>query len=228
LFLKQEYPTESGPIDILGVDNEGRLCVLELKLGQDDLMLLQSLRYYDWIYSNRDRIRDLFLNVKINSDLEPKIILVAHEFSETLSRSAKYIVPRIDIYGYKYLKSSKTQEKGLLLDPQTVEEPLAPPEPLPTIEDYINYVSDPKVNIVFKKFLDRLRALGEGIRFNPTKYFLSIFYKGKRIAVIETRHSFFNVYLSKESDWTDKTKVVTEEDFESIYQQIEAFFKELN
>ena len=62
--LKQEYPTESGPIDLLCSDNEGRLCVVELKLDQDDNMLLQALRYYDWAYSNRDRIGEIFREKK--------------------------------------------------------------------------------------------------------------------------------------------------------------------
>jgi len=227
IVLKQEYPTESGPMDLLCVDNEGRLCVIELKLDQDDNMLLQALRYYDWVYSNRDRIREIFKESTIDSNKDPKIILIARDYSETLTKSAKYISPRIDLYSYKYLKSSKTGEEGLLVIPRTVEEPEAPPEPLPTLKDYINYVTDPQANEVFQKFIDKLKNMGEGIRFNPTKYFLSVFFKGKRMATIETRRAFFNVYLTRESEWTDKTRVEYEEDFRDIYLKIEAFYKEL-
>jgi hypothetical protein len=227
IVLKQEFPTESGPIDLLCVDNEGRLCVVELKLGQDDTMLLQALRYYDWVYANRDRIKEMFKDKNIDADKEPKIVLIARDFSETLVKSAKYIVPRIDIYGYKYLESAKTKEKGLWLNSITVEEPEAPPEPLPTVDDYINYVTEPKAKDAFQKFLSRLQKMGEGVRLNPTKYYLSVFFRGKRIAAIQTRRSFFYVYLTKASDWTDETQVEKEEDFGEIYQKIEGFFKEL-
>jgi hypothetical protein len=54
-------------------------------------MLLQALRYYDWIYSNRDRIKEMFKGKNIDADKEPKIILIARDFSETLVKSAKYI-----------------------------------------------------------------------------------------------------------------------------------------
>ena len=227
VVLKQEFSTESGLIDLLCADSEGRLCIIELKLGQDDNMLLQALRYYDWVYSNRDRIREMFKGTKIDSNKEPKIILIARDFSETLIKSVKYVSPRVDLYSYKYLQSLKSGEKGLLLIPITVEEPEAPPEPPPTLEDHINYVTDPKVNDVLKKFLDKLRSMGEGVRLNPTKYFISVFFRGKRMAVIETRRSFFNVYLTRESEWTDKTRVEKEEDFKDIYLKIENFFKEL-
>jgi hypothetical protein len=69
--------------------------------------------------------------------------------------------------------------------------------------------------------------MGEGVRFNPTKYFLSVFFSGKRMAVIETRHSFFNEYLTKTSERTDYTKVEKEEDFREIYLKIENFHQEL-
>lgn len=225
--LKQEYPTESGPIDLLCADDEGRLCVVELKVDQDDTMLLQALRYYDWVYTNRDRIKEMFKEKTIDSNKEPKVILIARDFSETLVKSAKYITPRIDLYSYKYLQSSKTNEKGLLLIPVTVEEPERPPEPLPRVEDYINYITELGTKETFKKFLNKLQSMGEGIRLNPTKYFLSVFFRGKRMAVIETRRSFFNVYLTRESEWTDKTKVEKEEDFGEIYLKIESLFKEL-
>jgi hypothetical protein len=109
----------------------------------------------------------------------------------------------------------------------TVEEPEAPPEPLPTVDDYINYVTDPKAKETLQKLLDKLQKMGEGVRLNPTKYYLSVFFKEKRIAAIQTRRSFFYVYLTRASEWTDETEVEKEEDFAEIYQKIENLFKEL-
>jgi len=226
--LKQEYPTESGPVDLLCVDYEGRLCIGEIKLGEDNIMLLQALRYYDWVYSNRDRIDEMFRNNRIDISKEPKIILIARDFSETLIKSAKYVEPRVDLYTYKYLQTSTTGERGLLLIPVTVEEPEAPPEPFPTLEDYKNHVTDPDVNKILEEFLGKLQNMSEGIRLNPTKNFISVYYLGKRMSVIQTRRTFFNVYLTRGSEWTDKTRIEKEEDYRGIYLKIGNFHKELS
>jgi hypothetical protein len=225
--LKQEYPTDEGPLDLLCVDGEGRLAVVELKVDSEDTMLFQALKYYDWVYSNRDRVKEAFKDKKINTNLEPKIILIAPEFSETLIRSVKHVTPVIDLYTYKMLECSECGRKGVHLSPITVEEPESPPELPRTLDDYINYVKEPKAKETLITFIDKVKNIGEGIQFNPTKSFISVFFKGKRIAVIVPKRTFFYVYLTRRSSWTDRTRVEKKDDYSDIYQKIENFYNEL-
>jgi len=225
--LKQQYPTDEGLIDLLCVDDDGRLTVVELKVNSDDTMLFQALKYYDWVYSNRDRIKEAFKENKINTNLEPKIILIAPEFSETLIRSVKHIRPIIDLYTYKILECSKCGRQGVHLSPIIVEEPESPPEPLPTLEDFVNYVTEPKAKETLKTLIEKIKNMGEGIQLNPTKSYIGVFFKGKRIAVIVPKRKFFYVYLTRRSEWTDKTRVEKEDDYRDIYQKIENVYNEL-
>ena len=225
--IRTEFPTDSGPIDLLCVDGEKRLTVIELKLKEDDIALMQALRYYDWVFSNRDRIREMIHGEDIDSEKEPKIVLIAKSFSETLRSSAKYVKPRADLFEYKYLENSKTSEKGLWLNPIPVEEPEVPPEPLPTVEEHIEYITNEKVRENCRRVLGKIEEMGEGISIRPTKSYLSVFFKGKRMATIEPKRSYFYVYLTKESEWTDQTRIEKEEHFTEIFDKIKSFFIEL-
>jgi len=44
--------TDSGPLDILAVDDEGTLVIIELKNEAAEGHLDQALRYYDWCRQN--------------------------------------------------------------------------------------------------------------------------------------------------------------------------------
>lgn len=225
--LRTEFPTDSGPIDLLCVDGEKRLTVVELKLKEDDIALMQALRYYDWVFSNRDRIREMLHGEDIDSRKEPKIVLIAKSFSDTLRSSAKYVKPRVDLFEYKYLESTKTGEKGPWLNPIPVEEPEVPPEPLPTVKEHIEYITNENVRETCKRIVKKIKEMSEGISIKPTKYYLSVFFRGKRMAVIEPKRSYFYVYLTKESEWTDQTRIEKEEQFIEIFDKIKSFFIEL-
>jgi len=188
---------------------------------------MQSLRYYDWVFSNRDRVKEILHNEDIDVKKEPKIILIAKSFSDTLKKSVKYVKPRVDLFEYKYLESSKTGERGLWLNPIPIEEPEVPPEPLPTIEDHIGYITNEKVREICKELVNKLKEMSDDIIVKPTKYYISVFFKGKRLSVIEPKRSYFYVYLTKESEWTDQTRVEKEGDFDEIFKKIESFFREL-
>jgi len=47
--IARQYPTDSGPLDLLLADEDDVLVVVELKNEEDDYQLLQALRYYDYI-----------------------------------------------------------------------------------------------------------------------------------------------------------------------------------
>jgi hypothetical protein len=47
--------------------------VLELKVEGEDEMLVQALDYYDYIYSNRDRLAREYSRAKIITEEDPRI-----------------------------------------------------------------------------------------------------------------------------------------------------------
>ena len=90
-------------IDVLAADSDGVLTVIELKVGEDDEMLLQALEYYDYVSSNRDRLaREYESKAKILPQEEPRIMLVASGFGERLKLAARYVEPRVTLLEYAY------------------------------------------------------------------------------------------------------------------------------
>jgi RecB family endonuclease NucS len=47
--LSRHWPTDSGPLDILGADAEGTIVIIELKAKEDDAQIIQGSRYYDYV-----------------------------------------------------------------------------------------------------------------------------------------------------------------------------------
>jgi RecB family endonuclease NucS len=97
-ILGRQIQTDTGPLDILAVDEDGVLTVIELKNEVDDGQLDQGLRYYDWVRTN---IQWLAKNFKeVDADELPRLILIAPSFSENLRKIAKYVNVNLDLIEY--------------------------------------------------------------------------------------------------------------------------------
>ena len=97
-------------MDILGVDSEGVLTIIELKVLTDVNQLRQALNYYDWIVDQGlDWIADAYKHkleeIKIEQRM-PQIFLIAPDFDEEMIREAKYIRDYIKIRLFRYIKLS--------------------------------------------------------------------------------------------------------------------------
>lgn len=92
--VAHQVATSSGEhLDMLTVDDEGTLAVIELKneIDEGEGQLLQALRYYDWCFENRAWLASAYTNKGIDPHKEPRLILVAPDFSNSLKRLAKYM-----------------------------------------------------------------------------------------------------------------------------------------
>jgi len=81
-IVARQWPTDSGPLDILGVDTDGIIVVVELKTEEDDKQIIQALRYYDYVPDNLVTIARYFSSDKffISDQEDPRLILVAPFF----------------------------------------------------------------------------------------------------------------------------------------------------
>ena len=61
----RQFPTDSGPLDLLCVDADNILVVVELKNEEDDYQLLQALRYYDYIAEHIYELTHHFKRVEL-------------------------------------------------------------------------------------------------------------------------------------------------------------------
>ena len=59
-IIGNQLTTPTGRIDMLGVDSNGTLALVELKVQEDGEQLTQALTYYDWVLNNIDFIKNAY------------------------------------------------------------------------------------------------------------------------------------------------------------------------
>jgi Holliday junction resolvase-like predicted endonuclease len=213
-ILGRQIRTDSGPLDILAVDEDGVLTVIELKNKADDEQLDQGLRYYDWARTNIPWIARFFEKVDVRQ--EPRLILIAPAFSENLQKVAKYVKVSIDLYEYIAIQLPNG-EKTILC--RWVETKKIPPlTEIPTKEGNLNYIEDEKVRQLcaecLKGFEDR------GIEVRPIEdFWFSIWYKGKRFMYLGCKKRFFVCQIQRpDGSWTERIRISEREDWEKTFK----------
>ena len=230
--LDHQVPAGNERIDVICVDGGGTLCVLELKVTEDDMMILQALGYYDWVVSNlKDiaiRYKEKYPKTKIDGDKLPRVMLIAPSFSETMLKAAKYVDPSPDFFEYSFLKT-QSGERGLYCRPVRVEaarEPYAPPE----VEDHVNYIINLQVRRLCKDSIDKIGKLGEGIEVKALKWAIAFKYQGRVLAYIQTKRDFFWVNYPKgprATQW-EWERIGSKKDLRSeIMEGIRAYYSRL-
>src|SRR5687767_5187769 len=73
VYLDHQKQAARGRLDMLLVDSGNALVVAELKVIQDDGMLMQGVDYYDYVTSHIETYARLFSKYKIN--LEQQVLL---------------------------------------------------------------------------------------------------------------------------------------------------------
>ena len=102
--------TKSGIPDIVGMDNDGNVCILELKnVAVDATIIPQVLEYAIWAETNPDSIKSLWLqsnskpeDISINWDnLEVRIIIIAPAIHRTTLQFVERINYAVDLVEIK-------------------------------------------------------------------------------------------------------------------------------
>lgn len=222
--LDHQVVTDSGPLDILAVDGSGVLTVIELKITESDDMLLQALRYYDWVYTNIGFLANHFgkeRNVEIEEAETPRIILVAPSFSETAKRLVRYLRPSVDLFEYEYLQAPSGEQ---LLYCRSVElEETRPVRTPPDYLEHIDYITATSVRNACETLTDSIVEMGDRIERRGQQYYMGFKYAGSLFLRIVTRREYFYLYFPREGGWTaGEIKIATPEDItDDVLQKIQ-------
>jgi hypothetical protein len=219
IYLDSQRTVEGGRLDILAVDSGKRFVIMELKVREDDYMLLQALDYLDYVIKNKDRLANFYSkqkSIEIDKDSPPRIVLIAPSFSDKLRKATRYIDETypVELFTFRYLKIVDIGRCAPLfsrvetLPREEYEEPT-------TIEDHVNYITDPEAREACMYIKNKIESLGN-VTCVPRAYWLTFFFKGRRFATILTRRNFFYVYaceLHKGWDEWPYAKITKKEDF---------------
>ena len=121
--------SKQGIPDMLGVDQDSRICIIELKNEEaEESILPQSLQYAIWAETNPDSIKAIWLESKQKPDgitidwdnLDIRIILIAPNFKQSVPRMARKIGYPVDLVQVR--RYSQDQNEFILVE--VLEEPI--------------------------------------------------------------------------------------------------------
>lgn len=196
-IIKHQLPTDTGPSDIIFVDENGRVGIMELKVIEDDNMLLQAFKYFDYINENLDAIKNMFPDKSIDPEKNPRILLIAPSFSSTLMKAVKNISePTIELFRFYYLES-ESGKKELFCKSVEVTGPRKPVRVSKT-EDHIEYIRDEVLRKTCKDLIKEIKDIDSRIEVIPTQFYIGLQFKGRLIARIQAFRERFDFFYPPE------------------------------
>ena len=222
-IVAHQLATPTGPLDILAVDEGGALAILELKNEVDDREgpLLQGIRSYDWVAENCAWIANVYKNIPVDPQKEPRLILVAPGFSPSLKRLCKFLAFEVELFRYQAVQLP-SGEKFLVVNQDFYDERPDTPR-ITTIPQSADRIQDQSVKQIYENCIEDLKA--RGIELQPRAgNTVSGFYQGKRIIRIYVKNRFFGIKLQY-ADGTmspERVRIKNAQDWEQfIYAHLE-------
>jgi hypothetical protein len=203
-YIDHQKRTERGPLDVLFADSGNALVVAELKVTEDDGMLVQGLDYYDYIASNIEGFARAYKEKKIDPTQKPRLFLVAPSFSVSLLNRCKWIDIPLSLFTFQCLVfADNPKEIVPVFKEITIPSRLQPVE-IYTIKQRLNYITDSKVRKNVEELLKEIQEWDkDNILIEPTKYDISIKVSGKVFSYLGPRRKHFIIYTyDSENKWT--------------------------
>jgi hypothetical protein len=203
VFVDHQRPTDGGRLDILMVDSGKALVVGELKVVEDDGMLLQGLDYYDYVSTHVETYSRLYKDHSIDPRQEVRLVLIAPSFSQTLVNRCKWLSPGISLFTFNCLKLDGQDEIIPVFSERSI--PTTPPiiEIPPTQEEHLDYITDDAMRRKASAFMDEIKNWASGVTLDCIRYGVSIRINNKVFAyVTPLRKAFVIQTYSADDEWT--------------------------
>jgi hypothetical protein len=198
----QHSTTAGGRLDVLFVDSGDSVVVAELKVVEDDGMLLQGLDYYDYVASHLESFTRLYKLPVASATQSVRLFLIAPSFSQTLVSRCRWIDVPISPFTYSCLRLEATTEVIPVFSEVTVP---SPPEAIEVyqISDRLNYITDDAVRQSFEVLLEQVREWGPSVSIDAVKYDVSLKVDGRVFAYLSPRRKHYVVSTNNAEDvWT--------------------------
>lgn len=209
------------------VDSGNALVVAELKVVEDDDMLMQGVDYYDYIAKNLESLSRVYKDFNIDPMQEPRLFLIAPSFSIVLIERCKWIDIPISLFIHQCIELEDRKNEII---PIFKEIPLPSlPEKIEvySLEDRLNYITDPSFRKLATNLLDEIKSWDKKVSIEPTKYDISLKVSGRVFAYLYPRRKHFIIgTYNMEGKWTgysieqltdlDKAKTVVKINFDKF------------
>ena len=90
----------------IAIDRAGLLTIIDFDTTSNDELLLRGLSHFDWVVRNLPNVRRMYRGQAINLSQEPRLVLLAPQFSSRVRCVARQIPrPRIDWVRYHFVET---------------------------------------------------------------------------------------------------------------------------
>lgn len=104
-----------GSIEVVAVSSAGQLTIIDIADGTSDQLLFRGMSHFDWFVRNLPNVRRMYQAHVINYSLQPRLFLVASEFSPGFQSVARQFAS-VQIHCLKYHAVALSGGIGVLFE----------------------------------------------------------------------------------------------------------------
>jgi hypothetical protein len=204
VYVDHQKQAAGGRLDVLMVDSGKSLVIAELKVVQDDGMLLQGVDYYDYVSTHIEAFARLYQKHSIDPTQQVRLFLIAPSFSQILVNRCKWMDLPISLFTFNCLKFAGDEElvpvfaeHAIPTQPEVVE--------VSHLSDHLDYITDVNVRVKVSALLDEIKNWKPGnISLDPIKYAISMKVNGRVFAYFYPRRQHYLLATYTEDEvWTE-------------------------
>lgn len=216
-YIDHQRNTDRGPLDVLMVDSGNALIVAELKIIEDDSMLVQGIDYYDYISRNIEGISRVYKDFHIDPNQSVRLFLIAPSFSVSLLNRCKWIDIPISLFTYKCITFEDSKEITAVFSEVNIPSTPGPVEETPDVKDQLEYITSLDVRKIANDLIEEIKGWdAANILVGSTKSYISAKISGRAFSYIYPRRKSFWVYaLDNEEKWAGFS-INQKEDLENV------------
>ena len=202
-YIDHQKRTERGPLDVLFADSGKALVIAELKVVEDDGMLVQGMDYYDYITNNIEGLARAYKDKKIDPTQKLRLFLIAPSFSISLLNRCKWIDIPISLFTIQYIAFEDDPKEIVPIFKEITIPSMPTKVEVYTLEQRLSYITDNKVRKTVENLLSEIKEWDkDNILIEPTKYDISIKVSGRVFSYIGPRRKHFMIYTyDTDGEW---------------------------
>lgn len=191
---------EDQVLDILAVDMVGRITMIELDMERKDILLLEALDHFEWVFNNMESLGRKYQKENIDYTLAPRIILIAPDFTQVFIKRISFITKaKINLYQYHY--QEKDGIKKLLFKPvgftQDVNRLMEMNRK--SLEDYLNLIKNQEMKKLCQQAIGVFKNFSKNFKIDTSRGYIAFLFNHKELGGIypQTDSFWINFYTDK-------------------------------
>jgi hypothetical protein len=192
-YVDHQKTAAGGRLDVLMVDSGKSLVVAELKVTQDDGMMLQALDYYDYVITHLEAYARQYRAHSVDPTQPVRLVLIAPTFSQTLINRIKWLDLPVSLFTFNCLKFEGEAD---IVPIFTELQITAPPEivEVTQMSDHLDYITDDIIRAEVVALLEEIKNWKPGnITIDPIKHSLSLKINNRLFAYLTTRRKHYMI-----------------------------------